>query len=454
MPRPNKPDVVTLLQSVVDHVISAREDAEASSGAWADESLRRRGLAAYETSSGTKSIAPGAMSDFEKAVNILMSNESIRGRWDAPELWSVAASAVVAASAEQDRKAAVRARVKHIISVANTLVAMVVSNTRWFGPLLEMDKSAIGLLDNSLVEKIKDMRSLLNGSGARLPVDLHEGLVDAWRSRIEAQYAFDSEPVCVYAGIVPRCGSRATSELRTRFSNLCDLTLLFTNQPESIGAIPLRGATNRPGLRGLRMDRRAVRLALQGGADGELLADILYASELRFGNHTYWYSADPFNLSDALSKVGLRERVLHHLLRDEPISRRILVAARWYGEAFWSDQYNDAMLRLGIAFDALLGSKAGLPSSVLAERFALLERDVSKRENASRQFKTYYSMRSAIVHGGVPSEIDRTTILDVMHDVRLVAERLENIDKTTNLRSEDDITRMFEALRWGTVSFV
>jgi hypothetical protein len=391
------------------------------------------------------------MSDFEKAVGVLKSSESIKSCWDAAELWSVVASAVIAASVEHDRKASIRARIKHVLSVRKTLVAMVVSNTRWFGPLANLGDCNVGVLDDNFVQHLKGMRTLLDGEGAILPVDLYDALIDDWRSRTEARYGFDAEPICVYAGIVPRCGSRATSESIARFNNLCDLTLLFSRQPEAIGAIPLRGPTNRPGLRGLRLDRRALHSVLEGAADGELLADILYTSTLRFGNHTYWYSADPFNLEDALAKAEIREPTLYHLFRDEPVSKRVRVAARWYSEAFWSDQRNDAVLRLGIAFDALLGSKAGVPSGVLAERFAFLERDVSKREDAARLFKRYYSMRSAIVHGGAPSEVDISTILSIMENVRLVADRLEAIDRAIPLHSEDDIAKMFEALRWGTV---
>jgi len=63
------------------------------------------------------------------------------------------------------------------------------------------------------------------------------------------------------------------------------------------------------------------------------------------------------------------------------------VAARWFAEAFWSTDHDDSALALGVAVDALIGSRSGLPGRAMRERFALLESEPEKRASRAKRYE-------------------------------------------------------------------
>jgi hypothetical protein len=132
---------------------------------------------------------------------------------------------------------------------------------------------------------------------------------------------------------------------------------------------------------------------------------------------------------------------------------RFRTAARWYAKAHWSSSREDEVLNLGIALDALLGEKGGSPGRVLADRFALLERDPSQRASRAKQFSDFYSARSAVAHGAGTGEFKEPYLGRRMaKSVRWVVRELLVLMKATNAKTEDEHRRIFDDLKWGTAS--
>jgi hypothetical protein len=101
--------------------------------------------------------------------------------------------------------------------------------------------------------------------------------------------------------------------------------------------------------------------------------------------HFQWINAEPFPLGQLLNQEYLHEAVTS-CLKQNPISNRIRIAARWFAEAHYSLADDDAALALGVAMDAMLTGPRAMPGSAVADRFALLAEDSNdRRERSFRQ---------------------------------------------------------------------
>jgi hypothetical protein len=152
----------------------------------------------------------------------------------------------------------------------------------------------------------------------------------------------------------------------------------------------LRDDTNRPGIRGVTLDRGAIEHLLGQHGNTELVTSVLMLSDATSGVSRRWHSADPVPLSDLLNNSSLKTDVEKCLSKDSPVVKRIKVAARWYFEAIWATQVDDSALALGIGLDALVGSRSGLPGRELRQRFAFLEPDPTLRAARAVRFDEVY----------------------------------------------------------------
>lgn len=202
------------------------------------------------------------------------------------------------------------------------------------------------------------------------------------------------------------------------------------------------------------MDRATIQDHLGSIASTELNTEMLYISPIRVGTENRWYSADPFPLANVLRDPEVRSSVEANLIEIAPVPSRIRVAARSYSDAFWATSLNDSALRLGMPLDALVGATSGLPTRALAERFALLDGDPAMRSTRYASFQEYYGVRSAIAHGGKPSDVSHAFLTRILDDVRWVARRMERMQKLFAPKNESEVTEIFEGLRWGTHSLV
>ena len=132
--------------------------------------------------------------------------------------------------------------------------------------------------------------------------------------------------------------------------------------------------SNRTGVRGVTLDRRAVEALLGSSGGIELVTTPLTMSDVVGNSRHYWHSAHPLPLADLLAQPTLRADVTEWMSTKNPITARIKVAARWYSEALWTTQKDDAALALGVALDSLVGSRNGLPGREMRERYGFPKR--------------------------------------------------------------------------------
>jgi hypothetical protein len=108
------------------------------------------------------------------------------------------------------------------------------------------------------------------------------------------------------------------------------------------------------------------------------------------------------------------------------------------------------MLALGVALDALVGSRNGLPGRVIVLRCALLEADPSARLDKRDRHNDVYSVHSAPAYGGEPSRLrQKGFVRSVSEDVRWAAQRPIALSGRFSISSEDDPDGRFDSLALG-----
>jgi hypothetical protein len=139
---------------------------------------------------------------------------------------------------------------------------------------------------------------------------------------------------------------------------------------------------------------------------------------------------------------------------EQAVFRRLRVAARWNAEAHWASESHDAALALGVALDAIVGSRNALPGRLMAQRFAHLEADRGKRRERLRRYAEIFAVRSAVAHGGDPSRAaDGTFMRGVAADVRWAAKRLYSLHVMFSGATEADIDDAFDRLALGELTW-
>jgi hypothetical protein len=413
---------------------------------WSQADYRNSDLAALDSPTGPMTLEPQGLAAYEEAVQRLGKEAAVRERWSGDELWGTVASLVVQASRATDLRRTVGSLLSDLRTATATLVLLAVANVTWTGEPILVAGSVLGVLGEPMREAIQGVAAGRTSIGvedlARLAVAYSgTGLDSSIPHRAIA-----------LAGWCPGQSMLAVQQAERRLRHLLDLSLLLEANPPDLGLYSLRGPTNRPGMRGVALHRSAVEAGLaRAGASGELAADICVVSDGRARWHAHWHSAEPFPLGRLLEDSA-RRRDLAQCLRDEsPIARRTTVAARWYAEAHWAADKDDAVLALGVALDALIGSRGGLPGYAMRERFALLEPDVAKRAKRARRHAEIYSARSAVAHGSRSEALQEPGFVrQVAGDVVWATYRMLALDELFSPTSDRHVDDCFEQLRWGT----
>jgi hypothetical protein len=408
----------------------------------------------------------------ENAVNLLLGNAKIRRMWDSGELRSVVKTMIVALpqlEAADDMRAKVVELVERLQSSTSSLVAFSLANVEWGlallvpNPPVVIANSVIGILDEewiATVEREAAGRPNLSGPDAQQWLAKQRQLSPNQRrygggltGRLLWPTQEPSAPV-VCATWVDAHSGLAVQQGHRRVAELIDLSLLMEPNPESVGVPgPVRDPVNRPGVRGLTLDRTAVGFALhQSAAAPELVNETLSVSSLEAVASATWHAAEPLPLGFILPRLGL-QGIRKLVETDSPLTRRVRTAARWYAKAQWAEETIDAVLALGIALDSLVGDPSGLPTRALSERFALLEASPTNRPSKANRFNDLYKARSAIAHGSIRSDIDLDYVSNMAADVRWAAQRLLALSDHFSPVSQDDFRDVFEGLRWGTRSW-
>lgn len=418
---------------------------------WCDEQYRRSDGAAiaYDHEQAIR-LHPDAVGAFEDATQRLLKMPLVRKLYDGEEIWGLVASLVgsLPLEATSDKLATVvEERVSKLLNPGDSFVVLPVANVDP-GPLpLEIGPLLLGRLGPAWMEKFSirsGVREFERSSQTPWWVELieSEDLLDTSDSPVLLAYFSDAQL------------QRATHDAEECFQTLLDLALMLEPDLDGRSLHSLRGDSHRPGIRGLVIDRRAL-LGLAKTTPEihrDLSAPTLNQSLLGQFVHYRGYGENPFPLADLLEAADRVDAARLLLTGSTVVHRRLRIAARWHAKAFWSSQRDEAVLALGIAFDAMLSESNPSPGRVLGERFALLSTTPDTRAEHYRLFmKEYYAARNAVAHGAKQSTIDGAFVRRMAVDVRRVFRAIFEFTHQRNVKSEDEYREHFERLKWGTL---
>jgi hypothetical protein len=435
-----RPDVQELLTKAANSVVPAVGGDPWEYG-WSQPDYRHSDLAALSDPRGPMTMTKSGLIAYEDAMECLLKDEAVGTRWSEDQLWGVVASLAVDASRSQEPAERVASLLAWLRNASETLTVLPLANVSWTGEPLVLSDLVLGVLDEGLRHTID--------SNANGRTTVPKSNLD----RLSQTYGSTSLVAVAVWG--PSQGKLAVAQAERRVRSLLDLSLFLEPEPAGAGLYSLRGPTNRPGVRGVTMHRHAVADGLTAaGAHHELAAEILVVGEGGAQWAVQWHSTDLFPLDDLLAKPA-RRSALERCLRGElPLARRASVAARWYAEAHWASNAEDAMLALGVSLDALIGSRQGLPGRAMRERFALLEPDPTLRATRARRHAAIYSARSAVAHAGASRTASKAEFVrDVARDVVWTMYRMIAFDALFSPKNDDDLDDGFERLRWGMANW-
>ncbi|NLU76148.1 hypothetical protein HCC61_26475 [Streptomyces sp. HNM0575] len=406
---------------------------------WCVESYRRSKQASISSPDGPVSLSAGGVTKIEELHELLAKQSQLRDRWSLEELWGYLATLVSAVSTMSEKESKARGFLARIIYTEPSLVIFPVSNIAWEGtPLRIGKKSVIGVLDSAFMEAVQQL-------GGR--AQAHKDRVETYISQLRHR-----NPRVGFAALVPGQRGLARSQAERNLQLVVDLTMMLVTNKSGRNLWSLRGDTNRPGVRGITLDRKAVEAGLrESGDDVELYSNPLVIDALGQKGGIQWLGEEPIPLRDLLQEDALRSAVERCLTKENGFLRRLHVAARWFAESYWSSTQDDAALAAGVALDALLGSKSALPGRAMKERYALLEEDRKARSQRAKQYEDMYSVRSIVAHGGEPRKLSEGNFLRDMQDsITWAAWRLLEVNSTFSISNEKELESLLEDLRWGT----
>jgi hypothetical protein len=359
--------------------------------------------------------------------------------WNADDLWgTVAERLAVLPDIEPTRlRPLIQADLQTILGESDSLVAFQVANVAWRKEPTEIGNCVIGRLNRGWIDAV----ATASKGRPTLPTAASN---PAWLSPAVDSVAF--------AAWVPTQGDRAVDDAQTSLDDLVAAALLLQEDPGSRDLWSLRGDAFRPGVRGLRLHRPALRDVGDPKLNEELSAEIVHVTSkgTRTGHH--WFGEEPFPLDDLLD-ASVRKVVASIMAGRDAIHKRVRTAARWHARFHWSADRADAMLALGVAFDALLAEPGGSPGRVIIERFALLEPSPALRAEAATRIRRIYEARSSVAHGGIAKELSEPDFVrEAAVALREASRRILDLSARTDLRTEAAIRDTFDALRWGTMT--
>jgi hypothetical protein len=446
MAKDNTDPIAELLALAASTVIPAPDRKPWTYG-WANEGYRRSESAALDSSHGPVTVTSEGMAAFEEAVAELLNDNQIRARWHTEEFWVVVAAGVVAASeiAAEGRLDHLKRRIIHWRDGGKALTLQLVANVTWERSPLLLGNSVIG---NANDEFLTFVNTMAHGRPR-----VRRTFGERWmENQIQPRESSSSSPPVAIACWTVGQWVKAFRETDRQFRNIVDLSLLL-ERDLAAHEVYRRGDVNRPGIRGMTLDRGAIERNLPDPASLELGAIQWTTTNAEDMREAHWFSAEPLPLGDLLTQDYLREAV-KSCLKDDPISNRIRVAARWFAEAHYAGADDDAALALGVAIDALLTGKNNLSGSAMADRVAMLEADPAKRPERVAAYLAFYKVRSSVAHSGRSSKLDDSAFVDEYRAfVHWTAWRSLALRDEFAISSEAAVDQLYNNLRWGLESW-
>lgn len=450
------------IDQVADKLLPAAKERKPVQGikawnyGWSVEEYRRSARAAIDNGQGEiVQLTPQSVTSFEEGVAALLKRSEISQYWDAEELWGLVASLVASLPwdlGESELRSIIKARLSLLVSPGPSLVAFPLANVQWKREPMTIADCVLGVIGSEWLDTI------VAEAKGRPTIDLIEGL--PWwlqASTVLSKSAEGSETIVGMAAWLPAQRGRAFDLARERFETVLSLTLILEPNLEDRQLYSGRGDSHRPGIRGLTIDRQSIsprESSVPDKLSRELAAETYQSGLLGSTTGVHWYGEKPFPLDELLSQRERKKVVEELVIGVSSMHGRFRTAARWYAKAHWSLGQEDAVLSLGIALDALLGEKSGSPGRVVADRFALLERNPAERADKAKLFNKLYSARSSVAHGARAKELDEPYFARRMAaSVQWVVKQLLARMQAVNARSEDDHRRIFDDLKWGTAAW-
>ncbi len=406
------------------------------------------GKLGYQVPTGPVTLSAEAMTSYEDAVLKLLKDPRVKDRWDADDLWGVVAMMVVDASQVADVSATLKEGLDLLRESEPALVVLPVANVTLGTGAIEVGDVVLGLANGAWRTAVN---RVANGRA-----DLTNDAVDKWLRRVEQLGMRGEGTAPLFAAWTTGQRDRAIEEASLRLEDLLSLALLLEENLADLELRSLRGSTNRPGVRGLRVDRNALEGLLKSNDTGgfELSSNPLIVSDSWPYRVFQWYGAEPVPFDRLLRSEQKQNLIGRCLASDEPIPARLRVAARWFANAHWADDDSDAALSLGVALDAIVGSTRSLPGYRMAQRFALLDNVPNQWQDRVRRYSDIYGVRSAIAHGGRASELNKAGyIRGVAGDVAWAALRLVELGDVFRPDFEKALDETFDALGLGAAAW-
>jgi hypothetical protein len=328
------------------------------------------------------------------------------------------------------------------------LTISLLANVQWKGPPRTLGDSVLGDAGDAFIDKVNA------AAGGRICVDpdvagewLRKDVAPRLGGEGESRQA-QGAPVAIACWTVGQ-GRLGRAEVARRLEDIIGLVILLENDLQRY-EVYRRGPTNRPGVRGLVIDRAAVDAGLKGSDRDELSYSPLALSEI-FGRieTVEWFAAEALPLGALLEQDSLRNEVEASLEAD-PLTVRLRTAARWVSDAHYTLAADDVVLALGVSLDALLAGRQALPGRALADRYALLEPVPARRPARLEQHQGFYAARSSVAHGGTSSKVSDPEFVNGMFTaVRWAARRILELRELFKPQSDREVDRLFDDLRLG-----
>ncbi|WP_410563801.1 hypothetical protein [Amycolatopsis sp. cmx-4-61] len=453
--KPSSNTVIDLLKDCTQYVRVVKLGESWSIG-WSVEEYRRGKPIIDGPGDVLMTITSDGIEPFEGAVGSLLKEQQIASRWKEEDFWGMIAALTCRASTASNPLSILDNGIAKLRSSPKALTCFGLANVDWKGKPSWIDDIVVGNFGDDWIELVE--------SRHHIPNSLH-GLASArWIGLAELQAKalalVEARPLTVAAFWTVGQGMLSHDQAVEKFNSLIGLCLLLGRIPRRVAGhradfTQQAGPVNRPGPRGLSVDREAITRHLRDSQGTDELGSPSYISSItNTGMSMHWYSADPFPLSDIVSDRQIKGEISSIMAERDPVSRRILVASRWYAAYYWSTEVDDGALALGVALDSLIGSKSGLPGRVMAERYGMLESDVMLRSERARRYSDLYEVRSSVAHGRRDRRLDERGFLPSMaSDVRWVAARMMRMKKEFEPDSEKEIEKVFEDLKWGVLNW-
>ncbi|MGW6336090.1 hypothetical protein [Nocardia rhamnosiphila] len=429
---------VELVEAAANEV-SKTQDGEPWDSGWSNQEYRRSPSAAFASQEGALKLSPGGVSSLEELHQMLSKHQRVKQAWDLDDLWGVLVSLIGHCHATNQPTEMVSAYVDSIVNAEPSLIVFPVANIAWRGDPIRIGKNnLLGILNNDFAGAVESLGGRAIGS---------KELVEIYISTLQHR-----KPRVGFATLTKGQGDLANAQAHRNLEQVVDLCMLLLKDKGSRNLWSLRGATNRPGARGVALDWSALNDSLEESGDQvELYSLPLHIDAVGARAQSSWLGEKPIPLWDLLNDSELFNAVELVLNNDNTILRRLYVAARWFADSYWSLAEDDSLLAAGVALDALVGAKSGLPGRAMKERFALLEQDASLRADKAKSYEIMYSLRSKVAHGSdIREQAAGSAVRKMQESITWAAWRVIDMYQSFSTVTDEDLDSVFDELKWGT----